>query len=260
MKLVFSYDGSSFFGLQKQPGKRTIQGVLEHVLRKVDVAPIAVVSSGRTDAGVHALAQVAHFDVERASMRAENFYHIFSRQLPTDIAVISVSEVPTSFHARFSVTSKEYWYKFRSLKESHPNPFASRYYTYVADAIDLARLNEIAAHYVGTHDFTAFTTMPAGFDCVRQIYAAYCEYDAVEETYIFKIKGNGFTKYMVRILVGFMFEIYRGREDITTIESLYASRDRLYVHTKMSPAGLYLVDVAYGEEKASTQEESCTFI
>jgi len=255
MKLVFSYDGSSFFGLQKQPGKRTIQGTLEHVLRKVDVAPISVISSGRTDAGVHATAQVAHFDVERTSLKAENFYHIFSRQLPTDIAVHSVCEVPLSFHARFSVTSKEYWYKFRSLKECEASPFASRYYTYVPDTIDVMRLNEIAALYVGTHDFTAFTTMPVDYDCVRQIYAAYCEYDAVEKSYIFKIKGNGFTKYMVRILVGFMFEIYRGREDISNISALYASRDRLYVHTKMSPAGLYLVSVDYAREKGSIEDE-----
>jgi len=245
MKLVFSYDGSAFFGLQKQPGKRTIQGVLEHVLRKVDKVPIRVVASGRTDAGVHAFGQVAHFDVCRSSLQADNFYYILQRQLPPDIVPLSVVEVSPDFHARFSVVSKEYWYKFRSTHEHDKSPFATRYYTYVPDKINLERLNAIAALYVGKHDFTAFTTMPEGYDCVREIYLAHCEYDLIEQTYIFKIKGTGFTKYMVRILVGFMFEIYRGREDIAMIEELYTLRDRLYVHTKMTPEGLYLANVNY---------------
>jgi len=245
MKVVFSYDGSAFFGLQRQPGKRTIQGVLEHVLRKIDTEPINIVASGRTDAGVHALAQVAHFDVQRANIHHADFYRILQRQLPSDIAVLSVEEVPASFHARFSVTSKEYWYKFRSTQEMAQTPFSSRYYKYVKDEIDLERLNAIAARYVGTHDFTAFATMPEGYNCVRTIYHAYCAYDPKEQTYIFKIKGTGFTKYMVRILVGYMFEVYRGREDISMIEQLYESRDRLYVHTKCSPEGLYLIGVDY---------------
>lgn len=249
MKLVFSYDGSSFFGLQKQPHKRTVQGVIEHTLRQVDAAPIAVVSSGRTDAGVHALQQVAHFDVVRKSIQAENFSQIFARQLPSDIVVTSVEEVPPSFHARFDVTSKEYWYKFRSTKEQIKTPFSTRYYTYVDDVIDVQALNEIAREYVGKHNFTAFTTMPKGYDCVREIYHCFCEYDAAEKTYIFKIKGNGFTQYMVRILVAFMFEIYRGRESKTVIKQLYATADRHYVHTKMGPAGLYLATVNYPPEK-----------
>ena len=245
MKITFSYDGSSFFGLQKQPNLRTVQGTIEHVLRKVDVKPIALVSSGRTDAGVHALAQVGHFDVERDSIHPENFQHIFNRQLPKDIVVYQVEEVPLTFHARFDVVSKEYWYKFRSTKMQACTPFSSRYYGYVPDEIDVNKLNNICQEYVGLHDFTAFTTMPEEYDCVREVYHCFCEYDEVEQTYIFKIKGNGFTQYMVRILVGFMFEIYRGREQIEVIQELYQNRSRTYVHTKMTPEGLYLYEVNY---------------
>lgn len=245
MKIVFSYDGSSFYGLQRQPALRTVQGAIEHVIRKIDYQPIAIVSSGRTDAGVHALAQVAHFDVERENIYAQNFAHIFARQLPPDILVATVEEVNLDFHARFHVESKEYWYKFRSLTESQKTPFTSRYYTYIQDTVDLVALNKICQEYIGIHDFTAFTTMPEDYDCVREIYHCFCEYDAIEKTYIFKIKGSGFTQYMVRILVAYMFEIYRGREDIATIQTLYQNKNRKYVHTKMTPEGLYLYQVNY---------------
>ena len=245
MKVVFSYDGSSFYGLQRQPNLRTVQGTIEYTIRKVDLAPISLVSSGRTDAGVHAIAQVGHFDVRRKTISAANFAHIFSKQLPSDILVASVEEVGLDFHARFDVESKEYWYKFRSLHEQQPTPFATRYYKYVPDVIDLNRLNEICQAYIGEHDFTAFTTMPEGYDCVREIYRAHVEYDPLEQTYIFKILGNGFTQYMVRILVGYMFEIYRGRETLDTIQMLYDTKDRKYVHTKVTAEGLYLYQVNY---------------
>ena len=245
IKITFCYDGSSFRGYQKQPKLRTVQGVLEHVLRKIDVEPILVSASGRTDAKVHALCQVAHFDIVRDSISADNLLYIFKRQLPPDIKVRNVEEVAPDFHARFDVKSKEYWYKFHSLKDVESTPFISRYYSFVPYEINLEHLNDILALYIGTHDFTAFTTMPEDYDCIRTIHHCYCIFDEKEQCFIIKIKGTGFMQYMVRILIGYAFEVYRGRETKASITDLFNSRNRQYVHSKMLPEGLYLVSVNY---------------
>jgi tRNA pseudouridine38-40 synthase len=245
IKIIFSYDGSGFYGYQKQPNKRTVQGVIEYVLRKIDEVPIIIVASGRTDAKVHAAAQVAHFDVMRESIRVEHFFQIFKRQLPEDICVNVVEEVDADFHARFDVSGKEYWYRIRSLKESQVSPFSTRYITYVNDEIELDKINLICQKYIGTHDYAAFTTAPKTFDATRTIHSCSCSYAEKERCYIIKINGTGFLQYMIRILVAFMFEIYRGKESIEMIERLYVSKDKLYVHVKMAPNGLMLNHVEY---------------
>lgn len=245
MKMLFSYDGSNFFGYQKQPNKRSVQATIEHVLRNLDVQPVHIVASGRTDAKVHACAQVAHFDMSRANISAENLQYIFFRQLPPDIQVHCVEEITREFHARFDVKMKEYWYKFRTPEQTARSPFNARYYTYIRHTPSLETLNRICLKYIGEHDFTAFSCMMANYDCRRTIYECSCNYDAKEDCYIFKIKGNGFLQYMVRMLVGFMLAIEHGKEDIEKIDQLYASKDRRYVNTKMPPEGLYLMKVTY---------------
>ncbi|MGL5042640.1 MAG: tRNA pseudouridine(38-40) synthase TruA [Culicoidibacterales bacterium] len=245
IKIIFSYDGSEFFGYQKQPNKRTVQGVIEHVLRQIDQEPILIVASGRTDALVHAAAQVAHFDVIRNSIKVEHFFQIFNRQLPQDIRVLAVEEVDAQFHARFDVSGKEYWYRFRSLKESQVSPFSTRYITYLKDEIDLDRINEICQKYIGTHDYAAFTTAPKTANTVRTIHQFNCSYDLHEQCYIIKINGTGFLQYMIRILVAFMLEIYRGKETLEMIDTLYKTKDKLYVNAKMAPNGLMLNHVEY---------------
>ncbi|GBU10923.1 tRNA pseudouridine(38-40) synthase [Erysipelotrichaceae bacterium] len=246
MKIIFSYDGSSFSGYQRQPGKmRTVQGEIERILEKIDVKPILIVASGRTDAKVHAYAQVAHFDIERTTISADNLYNIFRCQLPADIVVHSVEHVDADFHSRFRVVNKEYWYKFRSTKRMDKSPFATRYITYVPDEIDVDKLNAICRAYIGTHDFAAFTTASKDVSAIRTISYFYCMYDESEKCYIFKIKGTGFLQYMIRILVAFMFEIYRGKELIEKIDELYLTADKEYVHVKMVATGLYLKEVEY---------------
>ena len=248
IKIVFSYDGSDFSGYQKQPNKRTVQSAIEYVLRKIDVKPIIIVASGRTDAKVHAIGQVAHFDVMRDSIKVHHLQHIFNRQLPPDIIVTHVEEVDSDFHARFDVTGKEYWYKFRTSKEQLKSPFTNRYITYVQDEIDVEKLNAIGKLYLGEHDFASFTTAPSHYNSVREIQAFNCEYDESEQCYIVKIRGTGFLQYMIRILVAYMFEIYRGREKRESIAWLYETKDKKYVHAKMEPNGLYLMEVYYANK------------
>lgn len=245
MKMIFSYDGSGFSGYQRLPDKRTVQGTIEHTIRKVDIEPIRIVASGRTDAKVHALAQCAHFDVIRDNIRAENFQHIFNRQLPKDIQVLHVEEIDSDFHARFDVVTKEYWYKIKLINDDTYSPFTTRYFNFVKEAIDLERFNAIAKTFVGVHDYTAFCCMPEAYNCMREILYCYCEYDTIDRSYIIKIRGTGFMQYMVRIIIGFIFEVYNGHEERTKISELFETQDRIYVNSKMPAEGLYLKEVFY---------------
>lgn len=248
MKIIYSYDGSGFAGSQKQPGKRTVQGEIEYVLRKVDEEPIALVPSGRTDSHVHALNQVAHFDLCLENIQAENFMYMFKRQLPNDIQVSSVEEVTDAFHARFDAVSKTYRYRFFDKTQQKKSPFTSRYIVNVDVDIDIEKMNAILSEYLGEHDFTAFTVTPRhkkNVEYIREIYQCYCELNEEIGCYEVVIEGNGFLQYMVRILVGFAFDIHEGKDTIQTIKKLFENKDKKYLHVKAEPHGLYLSCVNY---------------
>lgn len=244
-KLIFSYDGSAFEGLQKQPKKRTIQDEIEKRISQIDRQHTPVVCSGRTDKGVHALAQTAHFDLVNKTVSAQNLQYLLQTQLPSDINVLSVEEVDEGFHARYQAVSKEYWYKLKYCQSPRLSPFDSRYYTKIKHEIDIEKLNNILALYVGTHDFSAFTISKDRNSYKRNIFSCICIYDDSEKCYVIKIRGNGFLQHMVRMLIAFALAVYNGKETTEKLQSLLIHPDQKYVHTKLSPQGLYLYKVFY---------------
>lgn len=248
MKITYCYDGSAFSGSQKQPKLRTVQGEIEAVLNRIEQTPVVLNPSGRTDHLVHALLQVAHFDIYLESIEPRNIQCMFDKQLPADIRVFSVEEVSKEYHARFDAISKTYFYRFKALDKTERSPFDARYYSYIPESFDIEKMNEILAEYVGIHNFTSFTVTPRRpkqIEYVKNIFACYCEYIAELDCYQFTITGDGFLQYMVRILVGFAFDIYNGKEKQSKIPELFATKDKEYIHAKAEPQGLYLAEVVY---------------
>lgn len=248
MKITYSYDGSAFSGSQKQPKLRTVQGEIEEVLNRIEKTPIALVPSGRTDIYVHGLLQVAHFDIYLETIDPKNIQSMFDRQLPSDIRVYQVEEVSKDFHARYGAKTKTYFYRFKALDKTERSPFDARYYSYIPESFDIQRMNEILAEYEGIHNFTAFTVTPRRakhIEYVKEIEACYCEYIEELSCYQFTIRGNGFLQYMIRIIIGFAFDIYNGKEEQTKIQELFATRDKEYIHAKADPQGLYLAELTY---------------
>lgn len=249
-KITFAYDGTLFKGFEVQPHERTIQGVLTQVVNKMAKnpnPPIKIYGSGRTDAGVHAIAQVAHFDFP---------YHIpeigmlkgINSLLPLDIVVKKVEIVPSSFHARYDVSGKIYVY--RVSLDHFMNPFKRFYTGHWRYPIDLKKIQQALPDLIGKHDFSSFVASGSQAKSnVRTIYEASCHEDAKANELIFKFYGNGFLYNMVRIIMGVLLEIGSGLRPVHDILRLYKVKDRTQAIRTVSPHGLYLQHVYYlGED------------
>ncbi|MFC4411893.1 tRNA pseudouridine(38-40) synthase TruA [Chungangia koreensis] len=244
MKAVISYDGSGFAGYQVQPGHRTVQLELEKVLTSMHKGTLVRVSaSGRTDAGVHAIGQVIHFDTS-LSIPEDRWQKALNVQLPADIRVMSVEEAPEGFHARFSATGKVYRYKW-SLTPVH-SPFERFHTTHVTYPLDIARMREAAAYFIGTYDFTSFCSAKAEVeDRVRTIHRL--EFERHGDQLHLVIQGNGFLYNMVRIIAGTLFDIGIGKKDPTDIPGILEEKDRRAAGKTAPAQGLYLEKVIYGK-------------
>ncbi|MEO8125678.1 MAG: tRNA pseudouridine(38-40) synthase TruA [Bryobacteraceae bacterium] len=209
IKLTLSYDGTDFHGWQVQPGKITIQGVLEEVLAGIDKKPVPVAGSGRTDAGVHALAQVAAVTLENP-LPLYNLRKAVNRLLPDTIRLVAAEEVAASFHPRFDAVSKTY--EYRIVRSEVCSPFERRYVHHHPYPLDVSRMLEAAPLFAGEHDFGAFAASDRrDAKCeskVRLIYRSNLE--ALDDRLIYRVTGSGFLKHMVRNIVGTMLEAGRG--------------------------------------------------
>jgi tRNA pseudouridine38-40 synthase len=209
IRTTLAYDGTTFHGWQVQPGLPTIQGKLEAIVGEIEGAPVPVAGSGRTDAGVHALAQVAAFTITNP-IPVANLRRAINRLLPPEIRVLSAEEVQPEFHPRFDAIAKTY--EYRIFRGEACSPFEWRYVHHYPYRLDEERMAEFAAQFQGEHDFTAFAAADErdaeGKSKVRWIYSSVLERSPGRLTY--RVRGSGFLKHMVRNLVGTLIEAGKG--------------------------------------------------
>ncbi|EPE60567.1 tRNA pseudouridine synthase A [Exiguobacterium sp. S17] len=239
VKLTIAYDGTNYAGYQVQPNGNTVQAEVETVLAKMHGQAVKVVASGRTDARVHAKGQVIHFDTH-LSMPADRFVKALNAMLPDDILVHAAEEVDASFHARYGAKRKEYRYFIRT----DVDPFRRHHVVTVTYALDRERMRQALRSLVGTHDFTSFSvTKSEVVDRVRTIYEA--ELVETEDEMYFRFVGSGFLYNQVRIMVGTLIEVGRGKYEPADVSRMLAAKDRRSAGITAPPHGLYLWNVNY---------------
>jgi len=244
IRMTLAYDGTDFHGWQVQPGLTTIQGTLEAVVAEIEGRAVHVAGSGRTDAGVHALAQVAAFTIENPIPPA-NLRKAMNRLLPASIRVLAADEAATDFHPRFQAVAKTY--EYRIVRAEVCSPFEWRYVQHHPYPLDVDRMQACAALLEGEHDFTAFAATDdrdeEGKSKVRTIFSSRLE--SPPDRLIYRVRGSGFLKHMVRNIAGSLLEAGRGNLDEARLrELLQPGCDRKAGPT--APAkGLVLVGVEY---------------
>ena len=244
VKLVIEYDGSAYHGWQRQANASTVQQVLEEAIAALVGHPVTLTASGRTDAGVHALAQVANFHT-RSTLPADRLPHAINAALPHDVAVLRAEDVPAAFHARYSATGKTYRYRILR-RDVRPALGRSRTH-WLRRKLDLAAMQQAAARCVGEHDFAAFESESNGGNTVRTVTR--CDVAARParggELIAVTVSANGFLYNMVRAMVGTFIEIGSGRWPPEHIARLFAARDRALAGPTAPAKGLCLLEVEY---------------
>ena len=243
IRLTIAYDGTGFHGWQVQPGQPTIQGELEAVLGRLEGAPVKVHGSGRTDAGVHALAQVAAFSFTNP-MPIENLRQAINRLLPVEIRILAVEEAAAAFQPRFDAVAKTY--EYRIWREEICPPFERRYVHHHPYPVDEAAMMRLAPLLEGEHDFGAFAAADdryeAGQSTVRTIFSSTLWREGPR--LIYRVRGSGFLKHMVRNIVGTLVQGGKGNVSAAGLERLLGSPFGKCGAT--APAsGLFLVSVEY---------------
>lgn len=243
MRIVIKveYDGTNYCGWQIQPNGDTVQKQLEKAIEKITGERSAVIGSGRTDSGVHALGQVAHFDTS-SSVLPENFYRALNSVLPKDIKVISSAAADENFHARFSAKKKTYIY--RMYQSEFPHPLKSRYAAHIPYTLDVEEMKKACRYLLGKHDFKCFLSANSSVkDTVREIY--HSELNVSGEDITYTVTGNGFLYNMVRIIVGTLVKIGEGKMTAEDMKKVIDSGDRSLAGITMPPCGLTLLKVEY---------------
>ena len=240
IKIEFRYDGSRYYGFQRQPDKITVQGEIEKILRIVTKEEINLISAGRTDRGVHAYHQVSNF-YTFSNIPIEKYMYLLTRALPNDIDILSVEEVDENFNSRHNAKMREYVYIISWEK----NPFKARYCKFIKEKIDAEKLEKIFSDFVGIHDFRNFRLS----DCVskvttREIYQIEVKYFKENKIKIY-IKGSAFLKSQVRIMVGTALEIYYGRLPENHIRLMLNDFTKNYKKNLVEAKGLYLNKINY---------------
>ena len=245
LRLVLAYDGTDYVGWQRQSDGVSIQGLLEDALRPIEGADVTVHGAGRTDAGVHALGQVASFKLSAATIDAVTLARALNAVLPLDLRVLRCEEAADDFHARFSATGK--CYEYRIVNGPVASPFLRRYVWHVIPGLDLDAIRTASAALVGRHDFASFqgsgTAVVSSERTVRRL-----EWRAgggPETPLVMEIEGDGFLRHMVRNIAGTLIEIGLGRWPAQEIERILQSRDRSQSGTTAPPSGLFLARVLY---------------
>lgn len=242
--MTFAYDGSKYNGYQKQPNGLTIQNKLEEALTCVNSKKsVSVCASGRTDAGVHAYNQKAHFDLV-TNISCDNLKKALNSLLPDDIYVKDVTEVDDNFHARFDVSAKEYIYK---INMGEYNPIEKDYIYQYCKKLDVVEIERALKYIEGTHDFKSFTSGDdVRDDYVRTIIQTNLIRDLKNVNMItISFLGTGFMRYMVRNLVGTLIQIGEGKYKSTDIIDILNAKDRKKAGMCADACGLYLKDVFY---------------
>lgn len=235
-----SYDGSNYFGYQKQNNGNTIQKTIEDCLKIICKKEVIIHSSGRTDAKVHAYGQMFHFDTD-INMNENNWIKALNSLLPKDIRIVKVYFVEDTFHARFSAKEKNYIYK---INIGEYNLFEKNYITQINQKIDLEKIREASELFIGTHDFKNFcANNELDADYIRTIFSIDLN---INNNYIeLSFKGTGFKRYMIRMIVGTILEYAKGRIDLEYILERLDTTIFNTTHYNAAPEGLYLNKVFY---------------
>jgi tRNA pseudouridine38-40 synthase len=244
LRFQVAYDGTDFHGWQVQPGLPTIQGVLEEVIGKIEGEPVHVMASGRTDAGVHAIAQVAAVSIDNP-IPPDNFRRAVNRLLPRSIRISHVAEVRPDFHPRFDARRKTYQY--RIFREEVCSPFDWRFVYYHPYPLDESAMIEAAPLFEGQHDFTAFAaaddTDALRASSVRTIFRSTLA--RADRALIYSVTGSGFLKHMVRNIVGVLLEVGKGNADRDGVLSRLTPGCGIKPGPTVPASGLVLMSVDY---------------
>jgi len=253
-KLTIEYDGTGYHGWQVQPGMSTIQGVLEHAMERIIGTHVHVKGAGRTDAGVHATGQVA-------SLRADFRYppdilqRALTSLLPPDIVVTRVEGAPDGFDAQHWAQWKRYRYTL--LTRPYPSALERRYTLFVPRPLRIDAMAEAAEVLIGRHDFTSFQAAKSSVDHpIRRVFAT--QFRQQGDHLFFEIVANGFLRHMIRIMMGTLLDVGRGKLEPDDVKAILEARDRKQASKTLSPHALCLLEVGYmassGKDASSSDE------
>jgi tRNA pseudouridine38-40 synthase len=254
VRIAVAYDGSRFFGWQRQDGFSSVQQSIEEALLGLTGETVTVHGAGRTDTGVHALAQVAHFHVE-SRITDERFGLALNAHLPEGVAVVGVETCRDDFHARFDALSKRYLYVTATCPVRPP--FGREYCHWTSYRLDEDAMREAARDLIGEHDFRAFGNSGSPrTTTVRTVQALH--FIARRDRIAFVVQGNGFLYNMVRTIAGTLLDVGRGRLDRGVVARALSEGRREILGATAPAAGLYLVSVQYGEQVFRAGERSAS--
>lgn len=263
LRLTLAYDGTAFAGSQVQPGRRTVQGVLEDALGTITGSPVRAAFAGRTDTGVHAIGQVAHADVGRA-MGEDDWRRALNATLPPDVRITNLAFAPDSFHARFDARWREYRYRIWNGPVQLPQDRMGAWHRRAS--LDAAAMQEATRAFLGTHAFAAFAGMGKGVPeraeaTVRTVRAAgwaaaTCEWPVAGTSLTFTVVANGFLPHMVRNMVGSLAVIGQGNAPVTWIAELLRRQDRRFAGRTAPAHGLTLWRIRYADDDEQTGDET----
>ncbi len=261
IKLTLSYDGTDFFGWQLQPNRRTVQGVVEDALKVILTGDVRIYGSGRTDAGVHSLGQIANFKTE-SRIELSGLKRGLNSLLPKDVRVLDLDEVPEEFDSRRWATSRIYRYII--IRCEVALPFARNYAWHIIDELDVEAMKRAGSKFVGTHDFSSFAGSEEAkggggkgeegrnsVSKIREILNLSIRNGAGSQGLVpgefieITIEANAFLRHMVRNIVGTVVDIGRGKRDESEIIEILEAKDRSMAGATAPPSGLYLVEVKY---------------
>jgi tRNA pseudouridine38-40 synthase len=252
-KITLAYDGTDFIGWQRQAAGVSIQGVVEEAARALDEGDVTVTGAGRTDAGVHALGQVASFSLSR-DITPDTLVRALNARLPRDVRVLTAEPVAPTFHARFGARSKTY--RYRLWNADVVLPFERRYTWHVVGALDVGAMAEGARLIEGRHDFAAFQVEgSAPLSTERTVLRSEVQRTLGSPLIVYDIEGTGFLRHMVRSIAGTLVEIGRGRRGPEWMTEVIESRSRGAAGVTAPPDGLFLMAVRYGEPAARLAAE-----
>jgi tRNA pseudouridine38-40 synthase len=262
LKLIVAYDGAGYVGWQRQANGTSIQGLIEDAIARIEGHEVTLTGAGRTDAGVHALGQVASVRIS-STITCESYVRALNGLLPDDIRVRRVDDVPLAFHARFDVRAKTY--RYRLLNAQIASPYDARNSWHETYPLDVEAMRAALGLCLGEHDFAAFQATGSSIrDTVRTMHAARITQAASGDAWpslhedgedgekgnasrvlAISVTGDGFLRHMVRTMVGTLVEVGRGRWPPAELGRILASQDRSQAGPTAPPQGLFLVDVAY---------------
>lgn len=237
--LNISYDGSDFYGFQRQPDKRTVQGELERAIKEVTGEVVNLIPCGRTDAGVHAKEHISNF-YTKSDLPDIAFKYYLRRHLPKDIEIIETKEVDINFHARFDAKSKIYRYIVSNSKVEYP--YFRKYKTYISKNLDIQKMQIASKKLLGEHDFTAFMKWGDDKNPIRKMDDI--KIYRVNDDIYFEYEAESFLHNQIRIMTGLLIDIGRGFRDIDFIDDIFDKKVERAAKT-YGPEGLYLMEIHY---------------